>query len=38
MRENYSPANHLVSVLGVDAETDVQIDGLVELRVLSFLE
>jgi hypothetical protein len=38
MRQNYRAANHLVGVLGIDAKTQGQIDGLVELRKLNFLE
>ncbi len=36
--QNDRAADHLVGVLGVDAETHGQVDGLVELGVLGFLE
>jgi curli biogenesis system outer membrane secretion channel CsgG len=38
MRQHHRPAHHLVGVLGVDAQTDIQVDGLVELGVLGFFD
>jgi hypothetical protein len=37
MRQNNGSAHHLVGVLGVNAQTHRQIDGLVKLRKLHFL-
>ena len=38
MGKNDRAADHLVSMLGVDAKTKCQVDGLVELHVLGLLE
>ena len=38
VREDDCAADHLVSVLGVDPEAHGEIDGLVELRILCFLQ
>src|SRR5258705_129714 len=38
VRQNNRAANHLVGVLGINAKTHRQIDSLVELRILCFLQ
>ena len=38
MRQNYGAANHLVGVLGIDAEPHGDFHGLVELGELDFLQ
>ena len=38
MRQDYRAADHLIGVFGIDPQAHRQIDGLIELRVLHFLQ
>ena len=38
VRKHHGPANHLVSVLGIDSQTHCDLDSLVELGVFNFLQ
>src|ERR1700676_3174014 len=38
MRQDHGAANHLVGMLGINSQAHRQVDGLVELGILNFLQ
>jgi hypothetical protein len=38
MRQDDGTANHLIGVLGIDAQPQMQLDGLIKLRELDLLK